>query len=97
MNWFKKDKFQNVKKVNGLIKKLSDFSLIEYCIPTRSELAYLSAHPEIPKRSHESPEFRMHLIKVLEQHNLVELEDIKEDEETPEEVKERRRLAKKTQ
>ena len=97
MNWFKKDKYQNIRKNNESINWLLDFRLIEYSRPSVYEIEYLEMYPEIPKRPHQTPEFRFYIANLLQQHNLVELEDIKEDEETPSEVKERRKLEKKNQ
>ena len=76
-----------------MIQCVIDFNRIE----KSTELAYLEVHPEIPKRPHQTPEFRMFLATMLEQHNAVELEHIKEEEETPVWLKERRRIEEKIQ
>jgi hypothetical protein len=97
MSWFKQDKYERINKNKEIIKFLLDFSEIEKMKILSDELDYLEIHPEIPKRPHPSPEYRIYLAKIIELHNKVKLEDIKEDEETPEWIKAKRRLEKKYQ
>ena len=66
-------------------------------VQAEHELYFLEEHPEIPRRPHQSPEYRMYLAKLTQHYVEEEVEHLKEDEETPAEVKERKKIEKKIQ
>ena len=97
MSWFKKDKYQSVKNLKQQVNECLNFTWIQYRQITEYELCFLEDHPEIPRRAHQSPEFRMHMAKVFQVYAEIIEERLKEDEETPAEVKERKKIEKKIQ
>ena len=94
---FKKEKYQNVKKTSMPSQPVAGLSLHGVQGDDGTWICFIEEHPEISRRPHQSPEYRMHLAKLIQQYVENEEESRKEDEENPADVKERKKIEKKVQ